>query len=180
MKNLLQVESLHSLILISIIFLSSCIPSKQAEYFSFCRWNHSTSKERRPLYIEMPENKIVFENLSPMVYDVLWRHFSRVGFRLCDKKDAWYYLKITIKNVETDYRFLSPDLLTYAIKMKIDLLCELRDREKNIAKKMFSFRTLIPKAKDYVANSLFTHVEYRRLFEREAYKIDHYFREKMK
>jgi hypothetical protein len=149
------------------------VTSKQTDYIS-------PSKENRSLNIEVPENKIVFENLSPLVYDVLWKHFSRVGFRLCDKKDAWYSLKVTIKNVATDYKFLSPDLLTYAIKMKVDLLCEWRGKDKKVIRKMFSFRTLVPKAKDYVENSLFIHVEYRRLLEREVYKIDHYFREKMK
>lgn len=155
-----------------VLFLHACIPAKQTTYYS-------VAKHWRPLHIEMPDNKIVFENLSPMVYDVLWRHFSRVGFRLCDEKDACYSLKVIVKNVETDYKFLSPDLLTYAIKMKIALLCELHDKSGGVTKKLFTFRTLIPKAKDYVENSLFTHIEYRRLLEREVYKIDHYFREKM-
>lgn len=171
MKNLF-------IIVVSMLFFSSC-----------CRENLSVvslSSKVIPLHIEMPENKIVFENLSSLVYDVLWQHFSSVGFRLCGKKEASYSLKVTIKNIDTGYKFLSPDLLTYATNMKIDLFCELHDlredivnKEKKVTKKTFTFRPLVHKAKDYVENSLFTYVEYRRLFEREVYKIDHYFREKM-
>lgn len=137
----------------------------------------SLSGKDIPLRIEMPENKLVFENLAPIVYDALWNHFNRVGFRLVDRAGDCYALKVTIKNVDSPYKFLSPDLLSYSVKMKIDLLCRLFDKnEKLCAQKMFSFTTLVSKARDHVMNSSFIDFSYRRLLEREAYKIDQYFR----
>ncbi|MBU1007527.1 hypothetical protein KKA53_00375 [Candidatus Dependentiae bacterium] len=129
------------------------------------------------LCLEMPENKLVFENLSPIVYDALWCHFDRVGFKLVDTLGDCHVLKVTVKKNDSPYKFLSPDLLSYSVKMKIDLLCRLFDRnEKLCAQRLFSFTTLVSKAKDHVMNSGFIDFEYCRLFEREAYRIDQYFR----
>jgi hypothetical protein len=38
------------------------------------------------LCLDMPQNKLVFENMSPLVYEALWNHFNRVGYHLVDKK----------------------------------------------------------------------------------------------
>ncbi len=136
-----------------------------------------TSARNISLAIDVPDNKLVFENLSSIVYSSVWSHFRRVGYKLVDKKNCSYYLKILVKKLDSPYKFLSPDLLTYSIKMKVDLLCQLFDN-KNIliAKKVFSLSTLIPKSKSYVENSKFSDFEYKRLFNKYAYKIDNYFR----
>jgi len=129
------------------------------------------------LTIEMPQNKLVFENMSVLVYDSLWSYFDRVGYKLVGTKQASHVLKTTIKDVDSSYKFLSPDLLTYAVKMKVVLFCRLFDTsEKLIAKKEFTFSTLIPKAKEYVVNSKFSEFEYRRLLEQRVCRIDQYFR----
>ena len=129
------------------------------------------------LCLEMPQNKLVFENLSAMLYDSLWDHFDRVGYSLQGRKNSCYSLKVTIKNVDTSYKYLSPDLLTYAEKIRIELLCQLFD-ESNILRRQKTFlcSSLMPVAKDYVENSKFSDFEYRKLFERYAPKIDYYFR----
>ena len=169
------------------LFLVACT-------FSSCVYQtarqKSFSSRDISLFLEMPENKVVFENMSSLVYDCLWRHFDRVGYRLVDQSTASHSLHVTIKDVDSSYKFLSPDLLTYAVKMKIVLLCRLYDAseghrpasgrkpalKKIIARKEFTLSTLIPKAKEYVANSKFSEFEYRRLLEQQAYRIDQYFR----
>jgi hypothetical protein len=129
------------------------------------------------LSLEMPKNKLVFENLSAMVYDALWKHFKRVGYRLETDKNSSYSLRITIQNVDSAHKFLSPDLLTYAVKRRVDLLCQLFDENNKLqAQKVFLCSILIPRAKDYVENSNFYDFEYKKLFERYAPKIDYYFR----
>jgi len=152
-------------------------------FFQSCALRHCTnqvvslSNRKIPLFIEMPENKLVFENLSPIVYDSLWNHFDRVGFTLVDSPRDCYVLKVAIKDVDSPYKFLSPDLLSYAVKMKIELLCQLFNKDQTMCvQKVFSFTTLISKAEDHVVNSSFIDFEYRRLLEREIHKIDHYFR----
>ena len=163
--------ALCAMLLTVLLFLPSCA-------LRHCTNQVVALSDRKiPLCIEMPENKLVFENLSPIVYDALWNHFDRVGFTLVDGTCDCYVLKVTIKNVDSPYKFLSPDLLSYAVKMKIELLCQLFDKKQTMcAQKLFSFTTLVSKAKDHVVNSSFIDFEYRRLLEREIYKIDHYYR----
>lgn len=169
------------ILVILLLVLPSCIPTKNSHK------KFSMLQEQIHLCVEIPKNNIVFENISPMLYEVLWKHFSRVGFLLVDKKDVarngvkhdtgCYSLGVEIKNVDTNYKFLSPDLLSYASKVKIELLCKLYNRNNELcAQKLFIFRTLISNAKDFVENSTFTDYEYRRLFERNVHKIDQYFR----
>lgn len=130
------------------------------------------------VFIEMPQNKLAFENLSTALYDALWEHFSRVGYQLCCSKGGAYTLRATIKDINSSQnKFLSPDLLTYASRIRVELLCQLLDHDdKIIATKTFICSSLIPKAKDYVANSGFEDFEYKKLFNRYAPKIDYYFR----
>lgn len=150
-------------------------------FFSSCSKRFIGESTRAPsdssIYIEMPDNKLVFENISSIIYEAISRHYNRVGYKISSTRKDSYVLKTLIKKIDSSHKFLSPDLLTYSTKMRVDLFCELLD-EKNVsvAKKVFSFTTLLSKAKDYVANSKFTEFEYKRLFENNIYKIDHYFR----
>jgi len=157
-------------ILIFSFFFPSC--SHKKVFRKSCALKRNAS-----VCIEMPENKLVFENVSSIVYDALWNHFDRVGYKLGEKNNSDYFLKTVVKDVGSSYKFLSPDLLTYAVKMRIKLYCELVDKnDKILAKKESCFRTLVSKAKDYVENSKFFDFEYRRLLERQVYKIDKYFK----
>ena len=158
------------LLLSSLLFFPSCA-------YKRCYQEKFLPNATAPLSIEMPENKLVFENVSALVYDAVWSHFDRVGYHLVDKRDAHYSLQITVKDVSSVYKFLSPDLLTYAERIKVELFCRVVDEQnKVVAKKLFLVSTLLSKAKDHVENSVFSDFEYRRLFEQQAYKIDHYFR----
>ena len=172
---ILQVDLIHPLLLITLLLLPSCA-------YKRCSQEKFLPTHTAALSIEMPENKLVFENISALVYDSVWSHFDRVGYHLVDTRDARYSLQITVKDVSSVYKFLSPDLLTYAERIKIELFCRVVDEEsqteenKVVAKKLFLFSALFSKAKDHVENSVFSDFEYRRLFEQQAYKIDHYFR----
>lgn len=155
---------------ISAIFFPSCLYKKFSKEMLAVPSNIS-------LFLEMPQNKLVFENLSAMLYDSLWNHFDRVGYSLKATKKNCYSLKVTIKDVDSSYKFLSPDLLTYAVKAKVELLCQLFDQQGRLkAEKVFHCSSLVSRAKDYVQNSSFYDFEYKKLFERYASKIDYYFR----
>lgn len=163
--------------LLMIPFFFSCIPQKSLTK------QYNLGGKRVELALSMPDNKLVFENLSPMVYEVLWNHFERVGFTLVKGGGGCHTLKVKVVGIDsckgdgTSYKFLSPDLLTYATKVKIDLLCQLFDKNDHLCvQKVFSFSTLVSKAKEHVANSSFTDFEYRQMLEHEVYKIDHFFR----
>lgn len=159
-----------------ILFLSSCIHRKYSCEIQSVSLS-SVSLSKVSLFIEMVQNKMVFENLSPIIYDVLWNHFNRVGFLLATHKKESFSLRIIIKSIEPSYKFFSPDVLTYSMKMKIELFCQLFDlNEKLVAQKQFAFATLISKSKEYILNSKFFDFECQKLLERNVHKIDQYFR----
>lgn len=155
----------------SILFFPSCFQKKYSKTVF-------AEPSQVSLCLEMPQNKLVFENLSAMVYDALWNHFSRVGYRLVSEKEDCYTLKVMISDVDSSHnRFLSPDLLTYAVKVRVELLCQLFDKDNKLkAQKVFFCCSLVPRAKDYVENSNFEDFEYKKLFNRYAPKVDYYFR----
>jgi len=158
-----------TLLLTSTLFFS-CVHKK-------CSQESVTCAQRIPLSLEMPQNKLVFKNLSALVYDSLWDHFQGVGFRMTDGKQDSYLLRVTIKNEDASFKFLSPDLLMYAVNMKLELHCRLFDRDRKLcAQKTFRFHTFLHKPKRYVEHSAFVDFEYRRMLRSGVHKIDQYFR----
>jgi len=131
------------------------------------------------IYIEMPQNAQVFENISPILYDALITHFERVGFNVVDSSGNCPVLRTLIKKVEPEYKFFSPDLLTYAIKMGIYLECSIIKEDGTVypvKPKAFHFFTLVSKPKKMIFLSAFLDFEWRRLFERSVPQIDYFFR----
>lgn len=129
------------------------------------------------LCIEMPENRLVFENVASMLYTALWEQYERLGYRLVTKRSASHVLRVKIKNIVTGHKFLSSDLLTYGIRKRVVLEAVLSAfRDGVLASKIFTFSVFVPKAKDHVLNSSFVDFENKNLFERAAYKVEQYFR----
>lgn len=159
-----------SFLSISLLLFPSCFYQRSStELF--------TASSSIRLCLEMPQNKFVFENMSSMVYDALWNHFERVGYKLIENREDCFVLKVTIADSSSVHKFVSADLLRYATKEQVTLLCELFDEDDVLlAKKTFICRAFVPRAKEYVENSSFSDFEYRRLFDRYAPKIDYYFR----
>lgn len=156
------------LILFLPFFLSSCSKNN-------IKKNHTQNQQS--IFIEMPQNKLVFENLSSLVYESINSNFLRLGIKLTGDKKNSFYLRTLIENLDTDYKFLSPDLLTYTEKIRIDLNCQLFDsNDKLLNEKKFSFSTFISKPKDYSDNSSFLDFEYRKLLDRDSYRIARYFK----
>ena len=133
--------------------------------------------QNRKIFIEMPKNAMVFENIAPLVYEALWNHFDRVGFDVVDKPHNSFILSVSIENIEPAYKFISTDLLTYAFRVGMKVSCKLYDKNKNVlAQKLFYFSTIVSKPKRSVLLSSFLDFEYKRLLERNVSQIDYYFR----
>ena len=125
----------------------------------------------------MPENVLVFENISTIVYKGLWDHFNRAGYNLVDSEKEAFLLKLKIKKLEPVHKFISSEVLMYGLKIKLELFCQLFDNDgKLLAKETFSFFSVISKSKDPIINSSFFEFEYCRLIRRVAPKIEQYFR----
>lgn len=129
------------------------------------------------LFIQLPESKFVFDNLSPLVYEVITHRFARIGYYLVNERKDGYLLKITIKSLDPLAKFVSPDVILFHVRMKIILLCELFDFNHNlVATKTFQGTTLISKPSDPILKSDFFYFEYKKMLERMAPAIEHYFR----
>lgn len=164
--------------IINKIFLAAAILC-----LSGCQLKHGGStycvhKSRRiPIFIELPGNKNVFENISSLVYDSLVSHFQRVGYKVVSASSSAYALRVTIKSLEPVQKYVSPDILLFHSTIKLELLCQLLNyRKEVVAERVFSFDRLISKPKNPVLNSDFLNYEYKRLMWLAASKIEQYFK----
>ena len=162
--------SLVLITLFGVIAFSSCL-KKQDSYVS------STIPKHSKIFIKMPRNTQVFENVAPIVYNALWDQFDRVGFEVVDTSQNCFSLQVDIKKIEPTYKFFSPDLLTYSFKLEMELQCTLFDSAKKMhAQKTFCFSTIIPNPKGSVLISAFLDFEYKRLLRIHVSKIYYHFR----
>lgn len=153
-----------------LFFLNSCSYKKFSS--NFVAKNIDT-----PIFIQMPKNVLVFENVSNIIYKSLWDYFNCLGYHLIDNDNQAFTLKIKIQKLEPEYKFISQDILVYDIIIKIKLLCRAFDKNKKLlAEKAFCFSTLVSRPKNPVMNSGFSEVEYYKMMRKAATKIEQYFR----
>ena len=159
----------YFLIAIVILFLVSC---------SYKKFKNRAGLERKvALFIEMPKNVTVFENIGPLVYDAFWKHFRRVGFKLGTKTNKDYRLKIKIRNLEYPERFSSPDVVPYVFKIRIEIECTLFDaNDKLLVLRNFSFLKWLSRAKDPVLDKTYLLEQIRDLLEKSAPRVDQFLR----
>lgn len=127
----------------------------------------------------MPENVLVFENVSGIIYKALYNYYRNVGYHLVDKKKDACSLKIKIKKIDPVDKLISPDVLTYASRIEVELVCCALDRNNNVIgkEKEFLFSTLVSKSKNAKLNADFFDFELKRLIERRAApRIEQHFR----
>ncbi len=132
---------------------------------------------RIPLFIEIPRNTHTFDNLSPLAYEALHKHFTRVGYNLVDRPECGHTLRVIIKRLEPQCKLVSPNIILLHYSARLELDCMLLDfNHTMVARKTFFFSSLISKPRNPIINSDFIDFEYRRLFERSIPKIEHFFR----
>lgn len=167
---ILKSLKVNAFLCVLLLLVSGCVSKHFSHRILSCN-------QCEPLFIEVPQNNLAFENLAPAIYEVLSDHFQRVGFTLHQNNKNCYTLRVRILNVDSSHKFLSPDLLTYSVTMKMEFDCQLLDTTQKIcAQKKFSFTALISEPKDYIMNSEFFDYGYRQTLIRNVHKIDQYFR----
>src|SRR5579862_4920606 len=125
-----------------------------------------------PLFIEMPSNNMVFDNISPCVYQAVYQHFKKLGYHLVHHRHDGYVLTIKIKNLETLNKLISPDVLLVDSTIRIELMCQLFNfNNKLITENIFLCSSLISNPRSPILNSGFSDFVYNRLFARSAPKI---------
>jgi hypothetical protein len=152
------------------LFLMSCA---KKNYFS----DFAIKNERIPIFIEMPSNPLVFDNISPLIYQALHHHYLRVGYTIVDKPSDGYSLRIKAKSLEPTNKLVSQDIVLMHYTIKMELECSLLNfNQEVVVKKTFFFSSLISKSKNPILNSDFLDFEYKRLLERSAPRIERFFR----
>ncbi len=125
----------------------------------------------------MPHSKYVFDNMAPIVYQLVTDHFRCVGYTIVDNEQDGYSLELIIKDLSPRHNYVSPDVLLFHSSMRLDLECKLYDLNKKlIAQKCFSFSTLISKARNPIIDGSFLDFEYKKLMRRASAKIEQHFR----
>lgn len=134
-------------------------------------------KSKIPLYIQLPENKYVFDNITPLVYETITHRFRHIGYYLVNNQNNGYVLRITIKSLDPQTKFVSPDVLLFHVRMRLVMLCELFDFNNELVNaKTFEGSTLISKPIDPILKSDFFYFEYKKILDRMAPIIEHHFR----
>lgn len=137
----------------------------------------SVQKANIPVFIEIPKNDLVFENISPLIYDVFSEHFEQIGYQLMTRESDGYTLRIMVKSLDPSYKYVSPDIVLFNLTIRLNLFCQLLNYNKDVvASKDFAFTTLVSKPQNPVLNSDFLDFEYTRLLKKAAPKVEQYFR----
>ncbi len=156
---------------ISIFFIFCSCAYKKVSHNTIVKNIHT------PIFIQMPENVLVFDNISSTVYKSLWDYFEQLGYRLADSECGAFVLKVKVKQLEPIHKFISPDVLTYGQRIKLELFCSAFDsKQKLLVQKNFIFSSLLCKPKNPILNTDFLEFEYCKLLQRAAPKIEQYFR----
>jgi len=159
------------IIFFSFIIVSGCGIKRNNIY------DHSITKAKIPVFIELPQSDLVFENISPLIYDIFIEHFERMGYNSVTMPTEGYTIRIIIKRLEPIYKYISPDIVLFNTAIRLELQVTLLNYKKDIAaQKDFTFTTLISQPHSPILNSDFLEFEYARLLKKAVPKIEQYFR----
>lgn len=133
----------------------------------------SVRNQAVPIFISVPINNQVYENIAPIVYDAFIEYFELVGYRVSSNPSNAYTLNVTIKSLDPVQKYVSPDILLFNSTIKIELECQLLNFNKAVVTtNSFYFSHLIPKPRNPVTNSDFLDFEYKRMLKSAIPKIE--------
>lgn len=134
-------------------------------------------KNHIPIFITMAKNPLVFENVSPLIYQTFHHLFMRIGYIPVGSSKDGYTLRVKIKKLDPIQKFVSQDIILMHSIIQTELECTLLDfNQRIVAEKTFFHSSLLSKSKNPILNSSFSDMEYQKLFERIVPKIERFFR----
>lgn len=170
----MNLQNLYKIIfpfLFILLFFFSCAHEKSIRNKSLAVLKHTS------VSIEMPKNILVFENISPIIYDAFCYHFINVGYNLNEQINPGFILKTEIKKLDEFGKLISPDVLSYGFNIRLELLCSLFDGNNKLLKeKTFKVSTAVFKPANPILSSNFYTKGYEKLARRAVVKVEQYFR----
>ncbi len=128
-----------------------------------------------PLFLELPRNTAVYDDIAPIIYDALHQELINTGFTLADNNTSAYTLRLAIDQLEPTDKLISPDIVLFATTMRISVNLKLLNHAGNIVHtKTFSCATLVSKPLNPLLSSDFTNISYQELAARTARIIAHH------
>lgn len=79
------------------------------------------------LFIALPDNPVVFENISPLLYAALYDYFSRAGYTMVHRPERAYALSVVIRNFDSIGKLISPDVQPYGFAATLTFVVILHD-----------------------------------------------------
>ena len=154
-----------------LLLCTACIPKKHTVS------DTSVRTAAIPLFIEMPRNVLAFDNIAPMLYQSLHQHCLRVGYDMVNKPSDGYSLHVNIKKFDPVNKLVLPEVVLAHYTIVLELEATLFDfNHTAVVQKTFTFSSLISRPRNPILKSDFVTYEYKRLFERSAPRIEHFFR----
>ncbi len=136
-----------------------------------------TKRMSNSLFVEMPHNSLIFEQISADLYEALWEQFNRAGYNLVCSSHNTDKLRIKIISFDGVDQLISPDVMLYGYKIHLTLLCQLYDQDDMlIGEQTFHFYKWIYKSKNPVCNRDYLSYQYHELFVEIAPRIELYIR----
>ena len=130
-----------------------------------------------PVFVEMPRNIHVFDDIAPLLYQALHHQYMRVGYEVVDRPAHGYRLKVQIKNLESTQKLVSPEVNLVHYHARLELDCTLHNfNDHVVAQKKIFVSGLISKPRNPILNSDFLDYEYKRLCSRAASQIERQFK----
>ena len=130
-----------------------------------------------PVFLEMPQNAFVFENVAPILYQSMHRHLLHIGYKLVDEQSMGYTVKFKILKLQPITKFVSSQLNLLHQQMTLDVECSLLNfKGQEVAKKSFSYSRLLSKARDPGMTNSFEDYVYTQLCQHLVVRIEAFLR----
>ena len=157
--------NIHCFLALSLIFCLLLVGCKMKRQ----ELPKSIAAQRINLFIAMPKNVVVFEDLAPLLYTELWDHFQRVGYHLVSQPLGCCRLETKLKALDERGKLVSPDVLTYGFQVRMLIEYKLFDSAGMLLdKKTLPAYRWIFKSQNPVLHHHYLRQQYRDLFTRVA------------
>lgn len=164
-----------------VLFLKIFLSFAPVLFFSSCAYQDNQQKGLvkpcTPLFIAMPKNREIFDNIGPSLYEALYKRFSLNGYKLVGSPGKGYQLIVSIERWEPVHKLVSPDVVLFHEERILEISYQVRDfTDKVVLEKKRICTLLLSKPENPILNTDFVHFELERLLVRIARDIELYIR----